>query len=92
MRRAISELGINAKGKVIPVFSFSTVSVGGSTFSFEPFFFLKSFFFFNILLIHERERQRPRQREKQVPCREPDAGLDPRTPGSHPEPKAELNH
>ena len=27
----------------------------------------------------ERERQRHRQREKQVPCREPDVGLDPRT-------------
>ena len=36
----------------------------------------------------ERERQRHRQREKQAPCREPDVGLDPRTPGSHPEPKA----
>ena len=32
-----------------------------------------------------RERRRHRQREKQSPCREPDAGLDPRTPGSHPE-------
>ena len=27
----------------------------------------------------ERERQRHRQREEQAPCREPDAGLDPRT-------------
>ena len=27
----------------------------------------------------ERERQRHRQREKQVPCREPDVGLNPRT-------------
>ena len=35
----------------------------------------------------ERERQRHRQREKKVPCREPDAGLNPRTPGSHPGPK-----
>ena len=35
----------------------------------------------------ERERQRHRQREKQALCREPDAGLDPRTPGSHPGPK-----
>ena len=33
----------------------------------------------------ERERQRHRQREKQAPCREPDVGLDPMTPGSHPE-------
>ena len=29
-----------------------------------------------------------REREKQTPCREPDVGLDPRTPGSHPGPKA----
>ena len=36
----------------------------------------------------ERERQRHRQREKQVPCREPDVGLDPRSPGSGPGPKA----
>ena len=36
----------------------------------------------------ERERQRHRQREKQAPRREPDMGLDPRTPGSHPGPKA----
>lgn len=31
----------------------------------------------------ERETHRHGQREKQAPCREPDAGLDPRTPGSH---------
>ena len=37
----------------------------------------------------ERERQRHRQREKQVPCREPDVGLDLATPGSHPELKAD---
>ena len=36
-----------------------------------------------------RERQRHRQREKQAPCRESDVGLDPRTPGSGPEPKAD---
>ena len=29
-----------------------------------------------------RERQRHRQREKQAPSREPDVGLDPRTPGA----------
>ena len=32
----------------------------------------------------ERERQRHRQRKKQAPCSEPNVGLDPRTPGSHP--------
>ena len=44
----------------------------------------------------EREREREREaetqeeREKQVPCQEPDAGLDPGTPGSRPGPKAQL--
>ena len=37
----------------------------------------------------ERERQRHRQREKQAPSVEPDAGLDPRTLGSCPEPKVD---
>ena len=36
-----------------------------------------------------RETQRHRQREKQAPCGEPDVGLDPDTPGSHPEPEAD---
>ena len=36
----------------------------------------------------QRERQRHRQREKQAPCREPDVGLDPRTPESRPGLKA----
>ena len=36
----------------------------------------------------EREGQRCRQREKQASCREPDVGLDPGSPVSHPEPKA----
>ena len=39
----------------------------------------------------ERERQRLRQREKQTPCREPDVGLRPGCPGSHPGLKAALN-
>ena len=44
-----------------------------------------------ISFIHEihRERKRQKQREKQAPCREPDEGLDPSTPGSHPELKAD---
>ena len=40
------------------------------------------------MIDRERERQRHRRREMQAPCREPEAGLDPRTPGSHPGPKA----
>ena len=40
----------------------------------------------------EAERQRQRQREKQAPCREPNVGLDPRTPGSCLGPKVVLNY
>ena len=40
----------------------------------------------------ERERKRDRQREKQAPCGEPNVGLDPRSPGSRPGPRVELNH
>ena len=36
-----------------------------------------------------RERQRHRQREKQAPCGEPHARLNPRTLGSRPEPMAD---
>ena len=38
-----------------------------------------------------RERQRYRLREKQAPYREPDVGLDPRSPGSCPGLKAAPN-
>ena len=34
------------------------------------------------------QMQRHRQREKQAPCRDPNVGLDPGTPGSRPGPKA----
>ena len=50
-----------------------------------------SFFKRFYVVIHEThgERQSHRQREKQVPCGEPHVGLDTRTPGSRPEPKAD---
>ena len=38
--------------------------------------------------MRDPERQRHKQREKQAPCREPDEGLDPMTPGSRHDPKA----
>ena len=50
-------------------------------------YFLKRFYLF----IHETYTHRHRQREKQDPCKEPDVGLDPRSPGSHPELQAALN-
>ena len=39
--------------------------------------------------MHERHRERGRDTEKQAPRREPHVGLDPGTPGSHPELKAD---
>ena len=39
--------------------------------------------------MRDTDRERHRQREKQAPCGEPDVGLDPRTPGSRPKPKAD---
>ena len=52
------------------------------------------YYFLKILFVYSRERERgrnTRQREKQAPCREPDVGLDPGSPGSHPRPQAALN-
>ena len=40
------------------------------------------------VFMRDPERQRPRQREKQAPCREHEVGLHPRTQGSRPGPKA----
>ena len=37
-----------------------------------------------------KERKRHWQREKQIPCRKPDVGLDPGTLGSCPESKADV--
>ena len=39
--------------------------------------------------VRDTERQKHRQREKQAPRGEPDAGFKPRTPGSRPERKAD---
>ena len=49
--------------------------------------FFKDFIYLFMRDTHtQRHRQMPR--EKQAPCREPDVGLDPGTPGPRPEPKA----
>ena len=52
-------------------------------FLFFSLFFKDFIYLFTI----DIERQRHRQREKQVPCREPDVRLDPGTSGLHPGPK-----
>lgn len=51
--------------------------------------FFKDLFIYLFMRDIQRERQRHRQRKKQAPYREPSAGLDPRTSGSRPEPKAD---
>ena len=58
---------------------------------------IKPFFLRFYLFIHEntqrgeREAETHRPREKQAPCREPDMGLDPGSPGSGPGLKVALN-
>ena len=62
--------------------------------SLKPYQRIVQFFLKIYLFIHSeraRERQRHRQREKQAPCRKPDVGLDPGSPGSHPRLQAALN-
>ena len=56
----------------------------------KNFYFFKDFIYLFMRDI-ERGRQRHRQREKQAPCREPDVGLHPGSPGSHPGLQAALN-
>ena len=40
----------------------------------------------------EREAENRQREKKQAPCREPNMGLDARSPGSHPGLKVALNH
>ena len=62
---------------------------GSFVLSFFLSFALSRFYLF--IRDTQRERQRHRQRKKQAPCREPDMGLDPESPGSRPGLKAVLN-
>ena len=55
------------------------------------FYFIFFYKFYLFMTDRERERQRHRQREQQAPCREPDVGLDPWSPGSHSGLKVVLN-
>ena len=61
-----------------------------NTLFYAQYFFLKDgiYLFMRNTEMCEREAERHRQREKQAPCWEPDVGLDPRSPGSRPGPKA----
>ena len=53
----------------------------------------KNVFQNDFIYLFTRDTQREaetQQREKQTPCREPHVGFHPRTPGSLPEPKADI--
>ena len=56
-----------------------------------PCYLFNITFYFLILFIYFLKFIQ-RQREKQAPCREPDVGLYPGSPGSHPGLQAALNH
>ena len=58
-------------------------------FFFLRFFFFKKIFIYLFMRDIERQRQRHRQREKQAICGDPNMGLNLRTLGSFPEPKAD---
>ena len=55
----------------------------------HPFMNQTFFNYFYLSIMRDIERQRHRQREKQASCGEHNAGLNLRTLGSHPEPKAD---
>ena len=57
---------------------------------FGLFFFRTLFFLIDFIYVFmiEAKIEAETQREKQAPWREPDAGLDPGSPGSRPRPKA----
>ena len=58
--------------------------MGGGESERENIYIFKYFIY---LFMRDREKEAETQ-GKQAPCREPDVGLNPGTPGSHPEPKA----
>ena len=66
---------------ILTCFTFFFLSIVMKSWIFKIFSILQFWFFVLrfYLFIHERHRetQRHRQREKQAPCREPNAGLDP---------------
>ena len=68
-----------------PFFKLNFKSKWGFFLDYIYLFILKYFMYLSM-----RDTERERQAEGEAaPCREPDAGLDPRTPGSRPEPEAD---
>ena len=56
---------------------------------FKIFIYFLNFYLFIPERHTHTQRQKYRKREKQAPCRKPHVELDPRTPGSRPEPEAD---
>ena len=76
-------------GHFKPGYSILTIEDCGQS-SLCPRLFI---YLYKILFIYSwkthKKKQRHRQKEKQAPCGEPEVRLDPRSPGSRPEPKAD---
>ena len=73
---------------IIMLLRFPKARIPGVSYSFNFYLFFKKIFKIYSWETHT-EKQRHRQRAKQAPCREPDVGLNPGTPESHTEPKAD---
>ena len=71
---------LSAKGAHFPISLGNNPSTESVSSSLSLSFFKDFIYLF--MRDAEREGQRDRQREKQGPCREPDVGLDPGSPGS----------
>ena len=75
----------------------SGIGIGAKTRTQEvcaqsPHFFFGKIIFLIYVFMRDRERERERENEAEgeaAPCREPDVGLNPRAPGSHPGLKAD---
>ena len=97
MKRPRSSLGFNHSLQISLWVPQGKLTVGNKlTFNRHRYhIFCLVFFLRFYLLMRNTQRQKHREREKQAPWKEPDVGLNPRTPGSCPEPNVDaqpLNH
>ena len=81
----LGKIPLSVKCSPTQILKYQTLPSSSTQSTPEYLFFL----IFIYLFLRKRERQRHRQKEKQAPGREPNVGLNPSTPGSPTEPKAD---